>query len=289
MKKIIFTLAALIVTTAATAADITVLNTGSKTGSFSVEASAYATDLAKTHSVKLVSPGNHCAALAILKKTTAPVMFPWSSDWEAAGRDGLDCATMAFKDAEVVRYNTSSMHVCAIDKKFTATEFVKKGAEAKVGHSTPDYTFARVVHAVNKSFGTKHRPITYSGSGDLKTALINGEIAYGLFTVKWVKEIVATGGQCHYVTNTAGNNGLPGLNSLDPTNRSLTISYDTVWLMINADKTLVEQIKADVMSAHANKNSAINTATNNTLNINWQQSPESIRSSWEQAVESLRK
>jgi hypothetical protein len=289
MKKIILVVAALIVTTATTAADIIVLNTGSKTGTYSVESDAYAKDLANKHSVKFVSPGQHCAAFAILSKSTTPILFPWASDWEAAGRDGEGCATVPFKDAEVVRYNTSSMHVCAIDKKFTAAEFVKKGVEAKVGHTTPDYAFARVVQAVNKSFGTNHRPITYNGSGDLKTALINGEVNYGFFTAKWVKEIVAIGGQCHYVTNTEGNNGLSGLNSLDPTNRSLTVGYDTVWLMINADKALVEQIKADVRLAHDNKNSAINTATHNTLNINWKQSPESIRSSWEQAVESLRK
>lgn len=289
MKKIMFTLATVIVTTTTAAADIIVLNTGSKTGSFSVEATAYANDLANTHSVKLVSPGQHCAAYAILKKTTTPVMFPWSSDWEAAGRDGTDCATMPFKDAEVIRYNTSSMHICVIDKKFTAEQFIEKGVEAKVGHTTPDYTFARVVQAVNKSFGTKHRPITYNGSGDLKTALINGEVNYGVFSVKWVKEIVESGGQCHYVTNTTGNNELPGLNALDPTNRFLSIGYDTVWLMINADKKLVEKIKTDIMSAHADKNSAIIRATRNALEINWHQTPESIRSSWEQSVDSLRR
>lgn len=289
MKKIMLTVAAVILATTTAAADIIVLNTGSKTGSFSVESSAYANDLANTHSVSLVSPGHHCAAYAILKKATTPVMFPWSSDWEAAGRDGADCATMPFKDAEVIRYNTSSMHICVIDKKFTAAQFIEKGREAKVGHTTPDYTFTRVVHAVNKSFGTKHRPITYNGSGDLKTALINGEVNYGVFSAKWAKEIVELGGQCHYVTNTTGNNKLPGLNALDPTNRFLTIGYDTVWLMINADKKLVEKIKADIMSAHADKNSAIIRATRNTLEINWNQTPESIRSSWEHSVNSMRR
>lgn len=289
MKKIILTIVALVVASAAAAKDIIILNTGSKTGTFSVESYAYANDLANKHSVELVSPGNHCAAYSILTKTTKPVLFPWSSDWEAGGRDGVDCATMHFKDFEIVRYNTTSMHICSLNKKFTSSQFIEKGSETKVGHTTPDYTFARVVQAVNKSFATKHRPITYNGSGDLKTALINGEVNYGIFSVKWAKEIVELGGQCHYVTNTTGNNGLPGLNSLDPKNPFLTIGYDTLWLMINADKSLVAKVKSDLMAAHADKSSAIIRATRDALDINWSQTAESIRLSWEQSVNSLRR
>ena len=271
------------------AADVTVLNTGSKTGGFSVESGAYAKDLSAGRSVEFVSPGQYCAAYAILSKSTTPMLFPWASDFEAAGRDGAGCATVAFTDAQVVRYNSDSMRVCSMDAAFTAEGFIKKGVGAKVGHTTPDYAFARAVRAVNESFGTRHKPVTYNGTGDLKTALINGEVNYGFFTAKWVKEIAAAGGTCHYVMNSAGADGLPGLNAKDPANRFLTVGYDTVWLMINADDKAVAQVKADMITAHANTNSAINTATHNTLKIDWNQTPEDIRSSWEKAVNAMRK
>ena len=289
MKKVMLALAAVAAFGSAIAADVTVLNTGSKTGGFSVESGAYAKDLAQGRSVEFVSPGQYCAAYAIVSKATTPMLFPWASDFEAAGRDGAGCATVAFKDAQVVRYNSDSMRVCSVDKAFTAEGFIKKGSGAKVGHTTPDYAFARAVRAVNESFGTQHKPVTYNGTGDLKTALINGEVNYGFFTAKWVKEIVAAGGACHYVMNSAGADGLPGLNAKDPNNRFLTVGYDTVWLMINADEATVAKVKADMMAAHANTNSAINTATNNTLKIDWNQSPADIRSSWEKAVGALRK
>jgi hypothetical protein len=289
MMKSILILAALTVAATVSAADVTVLNTGSKTGGFSVESGAYAKDLAASRSVDFVSPGQYCAAYAILSKATTPMLFPWASDFEAAGRDGAGCATVAFKDAEVVRYNSDSMRVCSIDPAFTAVGFVKKGVGSRVGHTTPDYAFARAVQAVNQSFGTKHRPVTYNGTGDLKTALINGEVDYGFFTAKWVKEVVAAGGECHYVMNSAGADGLTGLNAKDPANRFLTVGYDTVWLMINADAKAVAQVKSDMISAHANTASAINTATHNTLKINWDQSAEDIRSSWEKAVNAMRK
>ena len=289
MKKFTLILSALTMAATAAAADLTVLNTGSKTGGFSVESGAYAKDLATGRSVEFVSPGQYCAAYAILSKATTPTLFPWASDFEAAGRDGAGCATVAFKDAEVVRYNSDSMRVCSMDPAFTAAGFVKKGVGAKVGHTTPDYAFARAVLAVNESFGTQHKPVTYNGTGDLKTALINGEVNYGFFTAKWVKEIVAAGGACHYVMNSAGADGMSGLNATHPDNRFLTVGYDTVWLMINADDKAVAQVKADIVAAHADTTSAINTATHNTLKIDWNQSPGDIRSSWEKAVNAMRK
>ena len=289
MKKFVIILAALAVTGLALATDLTILNTGSKTGGFSIEANAYAKDLSKGQTVKFVSPGQYCAAHAILSKTTTPILFPWASDFEAAGRDGFGCATVEFKDAQVVRYNSDSMRVCSLDTAFTAEGFIKKGVGYKVGHTTPDYAFSRAVQAVNKSFGTKHRPVTYNGTGDIKTALINGEINYGFFTAKWVKEITEVGGKCHYVMNFAGADGLPGLNSKDPVNRFLTVGYDTVWLMFNSDDKVVAQIKSALMSAHSDANSSINTVTHNTLKIDWNQTTADVRSSWEKSVNSMRK
>ena len=71
------------------AADLTILNSGSKTGGFSMQSTAYSKDLAKEYNVTLVNPGDRCVALgSLLPKIKGPVLMPWASDYEAVGRDG---------------------------------------------------------------------------------------------------------------------------------------------------------------------------------------------------------
>ena len=80
---------ALFSTTAFAAEKLTILNSGSKTGGFSMQSQAYSTDLASSYDVNLVNPGDRCVALgSLLPKIDGPVLMPWASDYEAVGRDG---------------------------------------------------------------------------------------------------------------------------------------------------------------------------------------------------------
>lgn len=276
------------ITVSVAAMDITVLNTGSKTGGFSVESSAYAQDLSKNHKVEFINPGQHCAAYSILEKTTTPILFPWANDFEALGRDGKGCATLKFKPEQIVRFNSDPMYVCSMRPEFTAQKFIQSGQGARVGHTTPDFAFGRVVGAVNESFGTTHRSIVYDGTGAAKTALYNGEVDYGFFTAKWVKEIEDNKGQCHYILSGEDRNGYPAIGKLDPKNKKLYGGYATVWVMFNASETTVKKIKQELQAAHQNNNSAIQQAMHGTLTIDWAKSNKDLANDWESAVNSMR-
>lgn len=287
MKKLLTAVAAG-VAMHASAMDLMVLNTGSKTGGFSVESAAYAQDLAKAHKVDFVSPGQFCAAYGVLSKTTGPVLFPWANDFEALGRDGKGCATLTVRPDQVVRFNVDPMYVCSTKPGLTAKTFVQPGAAARVGHTTPDFAFSRVVRAVNESFKTAHKSVVYDGTGAAKVALYNGEIDYGFFTAKWVKEIEANKGQCHYVLAGEDRNGYPAIGRLDPNNTKLYGGYATLWVLFNADVKATESIKQQIRQFHADPNSAIQRATHGTLDIDWNRSGSAAIVDWEQAVNGMR-
>ena len=89
MKKLLVAFVIALFSTSALAAEkLTILNSGSKTGGFSMQSQAYATDLAGLYDVDLINPGDRCVALgSLLPKITGPVLMPWASDYEAVGRD----------------------------------------------------------------------------------------------------------------------------------------------------------------------------------------------------------
>lgn len=288
-KKFILAFTCAVVAYSASAMELTVLSTGSKTGSFSIESSAYAQDLSKNHKVKYLAPGNHCAAFAILQQTKTPILFPWATDFESVGRDGEGCATVSFKPEQIVRFNTDPMYACSLKPNLDAKTFITKGTGFKVGHTTVEFVFARTVLAVNKSFGTIHKPVVYNGQGMVKTALYNGEVDYALFSAKFVKDVVANGGTCHYVMSNQDRLGYPAIGKLDPSNQFLNGGYATVWLMFNVDAGTVQSIKKELQKNHHNADSAIVKATSDTLVIDWEQSPKSIIDSWETNVSNMRR
>lgn len=272
----------------ASAMDLMILNTGSKTGGFSVESAAYAQDLAKAHKVDFVSPGQFCAAYGVLTKTTTPVLFPWASDFEALGRDGKGCATLSVKPEQIVRSNLDPMYVCSMKPAFTAKAFVQPGASSRVGHTTPAFAFSRVVQAVNESFKTTHKSVVYDGTGSAKVALYNGEIDYGFFSAKWVKEIEENKGQCHYVLSDKDSKGYPALSKLDTKNPRLYSGYATLWVLLNADAKTTQSIRQQIRELHADPASAIQRATHGTLDIDWDKDKSAVIADWERAVGSMR-
>lgn len=289
LKKLLISACVLVAASAnAQLKELTVLNTGNKTGSYSIESGAYQQDLAKHYKIEYVNPGQYCAAYSILKNTTTPVIFAWASDIEAVGRDGQGCATVSFKDEQVLRYNQDTMLICSADAARKSADITSKGNKFKIGHTTPAFAFARTVGAINKSFGTDHRAVTYDGTGAIKTALINKEVDFGFFTEKWAKEIVAAGGACHYVMGPARDN-IPSILALDPSNKYLNVGYDTLWLMFNADAATVSKVREQIKALHADADSNIMKATKGAIRINYNMSPADVRKGWENAVSIMQK
>jgi hypothetical protein len=83
--------------------------------------------------------------------------------------------------------------------------------------------------------------------------------------------------------------GYPAIGKLDPSNQLLNGGYATIWLMFNVDAGTVQSIKKELKANHHNADSAIVKATNDTLVIDWEQSPESMINSWETNVSNMRR
>jgi len=275
----------------AQAADLTVINTGSKTGGFFRSSNALQQDLAKAISVEYVNPGQYCAAYAVLQKTTGPVLFPWANDFEAAGRSGEGCATIPLKAEEIVSYTRDTYRVCSAKPEMTKERFVKAGESARVGYSTPAFAFENTVQAVNKSFGTKHVGVTYeAGGGAVKTALLNKEVDYVILWPSFAQEVTSNGtANCFWSTGTETLDGMEGIASKDTANKKLIIGSDTVWLLKNATPAQAASISKLVQAAYGDQNSAITAQIKKSSPPNFNKSKQSIISDWEDAVNALKK
>ncbi len=292
MKKLLVSIMAFVALgAAAQPKELTVLNTGSKTGYFFVQTNAYAQDLSAKFKVDFVNPGQYCAAYAALQKMTTPVLFPWAGDFEAAGRDGKGCATIPVDGAKVVKYYRDTFQICSAKPEMTAERFIKRGESLRVGHSTPNYSFAAAItQGVNKSFGTSHNPIHYvDGGGAVKTALLNKEVDYVLIPPKFAREAVQTGqAKCFYVMGRESEDGLIPLAAKDPSNKKLVVASDTIWYVYNAAAATVKEVKATLRALHADPASNIAKATKTDGPTNWDKTSAAIKEDWEDSVTNLR-
>jgi hypothetical protein len=279
MKNYLIIGAALLYSTAAMADSITILNSGSKTGGFSMQSTAYSQDLAKDFDITLVNPGDRCVALGnLLPKITGPVLMPWASDYEAVGRDGA-CVTFDINQGTVVRYDTSPVYVCTRGGDVTKDS-------GKVGHTVPaNGPLARVITELNKEFKTSHSPVVYDGSGDARLAIINGEVDYALLSKKHTGIVMEADSSINCDTSLA----VDGL-AASTGNKKLAFGFDTVWLVLNADANTTNKIKMSMMEKHLNCNSAIGTWSkcNTTLNSRWDLTVEEASKNWETMVATQR-
>jgi hypothetical protein len=286
-KKFLAALAAL-TTLSASALELTIINTGNKTGSNSVESFSYTKDLSTAHKIEFISPGDGCVAHGIMTKTPGPVLFGWANDREAMGRNGTGCATVDVAPKEIIRHTRDPMYVCTMKPEFNAKEFVRPGAANRVGVTSPDHAFSRVVRAVNQSFGTMHKPIAYLGTGAVKVALFNNEVDYAFLGARLIKEVEANKGRCLYVMNNEDRMGFPAIGKLDPKNKELIGGFSTIWLLKNADAKTVQTMRKEIQAIHDNPNSAYNTAFKNVIPMDWNATPEQQKADWENSVESMR-
>jgi len=283
LKKLVIAAAVALFSTTAVAADkLTILNSGSKTGGFSMQSTAYSTDLAKDYDVTLVNPGDRCVALgSLLPKISGPVLMPWASDYEAVGRDG-GCVKFDITKAITLRYDSAPLFVC------TRGGSIAKDS-GRVAHTVPvDGPLARVVAEMNKQFGTVHKPVVYDGSGDARLALINGEVDYALLSKKHVLVVTAADKAitCEQSLASAGPNSLPAQTG----NPKLAFGWDMTWMALNMTPAQADRLKMRMMEKHLDCSTAIGTWTkcNTVYNTQWNLSTDEISNRWEPMVESQR-
>ena len=77
MRKIILTLifSCLFVANSFAKETLTILNAGSKTGSFAMQMTAVSKDLQKYYNIDLKIPGDYCTAVQMLKSIKGPVLM----------------------------------------------------------------------------------------------------------------------------------------------------------------------------------------------------------------------
>ena len=283
MKKLLVAFVIALFSTSALAAEkLTILNSGSKTGGFSMQSQAYATDLAGLYDVDLINPGDRCVALgSLLPKIEGPVLMPWASDYEAVGRDN-GCVSFDINTARVLRYDSAPLFVC------TRGGFISKDS-GRVAHTVPaDGPLARIVQEFNNQWGTSHKPVVYDGSGDARLALINGEVDYALLSKKHVLVVTEADSTitCEQSLASAGENSLPQMTG----NPKLAFGWDMTWMALNMDNTQAEQLRQDMLAAHSDCTSAIGTWTkcNTVYTTSWDLTTDEINARWEPMVESQR-
>lgn len=284
MKNILLSIfAVLSFATVANADELTILNSGSKTGSFSMTSIAYYTDLmTKFDNIQLINPGNRCVALtSILPRLSGPVLMPWASDYEASGRDG-GCVTFDISQGHVIRYNAEPMNVChmgGIDVTVNS---------GRIGHTVPaDGPLSRAAGAINNSFGTDHTNVVYDGQGDTRLALINGEIDYALLAREHAAYVISNGGVCDIDLS---NNPTTSLYSRADNNPQLVFGFDNVWLGLNMSQDQALELRDTLIAAHNNCESASAryTGCGELVNIVWDITDEQALARWEPVVESQR-
>jgi len=286
-KTLIMVTALLLSSLANAKEDITLLNAGSKTGSFAIQMTTLSQDLGNRFDVDLKIPGDHCTALGMMDDIKGPFIMPYANDHEAIGRDGDGCATLSFDPSQVIRYDTTAFAICSMngDNDSFMTQ------SSTVGHSLPATVFARSIEAINQSFGSDLTPIPYDGSGATKTALYNGEVDYVLLSIKHGRDIMSNGGQCHYEFSNDADSDLIALGTLDLNNKQFIAGYDAVWLAYNMSDEKIAYIRSIVAEIHANPSSGMYEYTDggNNLKYYFDLPAEDIINRWESSVENLQK
>lgn len=267
----------------ANANELTILNSGSKSGSFSMTSIAYYTDLmTEFDNIQLINPGNRCVALgSILPRLEGPVLMPWASDYEASGRDG-GCVTFDISQGHVIRYNAEPMNVCHMGNLDITTD------SGRIGHTVPvDGPLSRAAGAINESFGTAHTNVVYDGQGDTRLALINGEIDYALLAREHAAYVESNGGVCD---RNLSNDSNSSLYSLANNNDDLVFGFDNVWLGLNMTQEQALNLRETLIAAHNNCESASAqyTGCGELVHIVWDLTDEQALARWEPVVESQR-
>lgn len=234
--------------------DLTILNTGSKTGGFSQQSLAYYTDLSRMKKdfniVNLVNPGNKCVAVkSLLPKMEGPTLTVWGSDMEAKQRTDAGCgATVDITKAKVVRFVEKYQYLCQANGKLNVTK-----DSGKIGMSANHAGLPKTLKATNDSFGTKHKKVGYDGWGAGIIALFNGEIDYVIVSPPGNAQVEAKGGSCMPLSRSDDSLFAKDKNQ----NTDLVASNIDAWLVYNTTAKEAEVLKEKLKKIHFECDTAI--------------------------------
>jgi hypothetical protein len=271
------------------ATDITVINTGSKTGGIFAESQAIVNELTSTskYKVDFINPGNHCVGMSQVKKTKQPVLFFWETVFEVSGRNSnnSDCQ-LDFRSEDVIRVDTNDMRFCTLTNGPSQADFIKGGASYKVGHGNPQSWMKGLVTAINNNFKTNHTSITYTtGMGTVETALLNKEIDFAMISPKGAKAAMSKGAVCHWSMNTKETNGIPSLyQKANSTNQALIGLYQTIFVVQNFDPATKQQVTNLIKTNFNTPGATLNNLYKGLDISQWDKSPSDIKKDWDLAI-----
>ncbi len=278
-----------IATTLAMATDITVVNTGSKTGGIFVESQAVANELNNTNKYKVdfISPGNSCVAMSQIKKTKQPVLFFWETVYEVHGRslNNSDCI-IDFRAEDVVRVDTNDWRLCTLVGGPSQSDFIKSGANYKVGYGNPGATFQRHVTAINNTFKTNHIGVLYTtGGGAVGTAMLNKEVHFAVLSPKQAAGVVAQGAVCHWSMSTKETNGIPSLyQKSNGADQGLIGTFQTMFVAQNFDSATKQQVINLIKTNFNTPGATLNNMYKGLNTSQWDKSPSDIKKDWDFAI-----
>lgn len=235
--------------------DLTVLNTGSKTGGFSQQSLAYYTDLSRMKKdfavVNLVNPGNKCVAVnSLLPNMDEPVFLPWGSDMEAKQRTDAGCgATVDITEAHLLRFVEKHQYICQADSNLDVTQ-----NSGRIGYNTTASALPKTINAINSSFGTTQKAVSYDGWGAAIIALFNGEIDYAIVSPPGNVQVEEKGGSCLPLSR-----GESSLFAMDTENKNtdLVASNIDAWLVYNVTEEQASALQKKLKNIHYECDTAI--------------------------------
>jgi hypothetical protein len=294
MKKLLALVAFATMTLAAAAQDITIVNTGSKTGGFYLETSALTQDLQNQFKIDYINPGSGCLATAVIDKIdkNMPVLFPWAGDIDAGIRKQGSCNIMTFTEKELIRVHYDSYYICSAKPEMNAARLVTAGSSYRIGHAIPASVMVNSINnGINASFKTAHKPVHFAaGSPSTITAMLNGEVDYGIIESKLARKFAQSGnGTCMYRMSTASADALIPIAAKDLANKNLKVGYYVLFILKNATDAQRNKIQAAMKAAHQNPNS--NTAKiweGSGMQFDWNTKMSTFNQEWEDSVNSLK-
>lgn len=262
--------------------DITIINTGSSSGSFALQSTALSQDLTQYYNVKLENPGDACVAINLLEKTKTPTIIPWASDVEAVGRDGVGCVTYNFEPSQVLRYHSDAYQICTM-------QYDSLEGKHTIGHTSPKFVFERAVGVLNSATGGSLKPITYDGSGDARQALLSGEIDFAILSPKHAGKVMKEGAKCLWEFSSESKGDVVALQTEYPNTKGLSLSTDIVFIAVNMDSNQIATLKDQFKTVHLTQGTAMNEYTGNgsVFEILWDLPSNDIINRWETSVSAL--
>ena len=282
MLKYILIFVSIITSSAFAKDDITIINTGSSSGSFALQSTALSQDLTEFYNVKFENPGDACVAINLLGKTKTPAIIPWASDLEAVGRDGIGCVTYDFEPSQVLRYHSDAYQICTM-------QYDSLQGEHTIGHTSPKFVFERTVKVLNSATGGSLKPITYDGSGDARKALLSGEIDFAILSPKHAGRVMKEGAKCLWEFSSTPKGDVVALQTEYLDTKGLLLSTDIVFLAVNMDAKQIDALKDQFKTVHLTQGTAMNEYTGNgtVFEILWDLPSNDIVSRWETSVVAL--